>query len=219
MNPDQDGHGLPDSMPERATLYLTTQLQQTETALRAALQQAELVAKEPFPSVLMAVTSAADLYRLSTACRELLDATQLNNTRCRLSPANDSPSLSELMQTQNLGRVISWIDGQWLTELLQDSRLVTHFQPIVRSCNPEKVFAYECLLRAIKGNGKLISPDRLYSAARATGLLTSLDRAARRCARAPAERVRSRRQRADRRLRRRRAAGAAAGVLPYLPGV
>jgi EAL domain-containing protein (putative c-di-GMP-specific phosphodiesterase class I) len=62
---------------------------------------------------------------------------------------------------------------------MESRQLVTYFQPIVCTRDPGNVFAYECLLRGQQHGGPLISPDKLYHAARVTGRIDHLDRLAR----------------------------------------
>jgi len=70
-------------------------------------------------------------------------------------------------------------DSAWIKPLLNQGRIVTHFQPIVRCGAPDSVFAHECLMRGISEDGQLVSPATLLAAARATGTLFHLDRLAR----------------------------------------
>jgi EAL domain-containing protein (putative c-di-GMP-specific phosphodiesterase class I) len=65
--------------------------------------------------------------------------------------------------------------------MMRESRLTTHFQPIVFSRNTAVVFGHECLLRGLEA-GELVAADELLMLARATGLVFELDHAARRAA-------------------------------------
>jgi EAL domain-containing protein (putative c-di-GMP-specific phosphodiesterase class I) len=113
------------------------------------------------------------------AWSEAFTPAELRLIRCCVLPEGRTPACSELMQSQDLSTVIALVDAYWLGEVIQEDRLVTHFQPIVHSTSPGEVFGYECLLRGRDASGNLIPPNRLYGAARASGLLGPLDRAAR----------------------------------------
>ncbi len=65
-----------------------------------------------------------------------------------------------------------------LREVLQERRLIVHFQPIVRLCDGS-VYAHEALIRGKRSDGTLIPPNVLFTQARQADLLFPLDRAAR----------------------------------------
>lgn len=69
--------------------------------------------------------------------------------------------------------------GEWLLNMLREDRLGVHFQPIVPTANPGEIFAYECLLRGLDGEGALVNPGAMFGAARDAGLLFNLDQTAR----------------------------------------
>lgn len=179
MTPNPRSDGLPQQAPEQSTLFLTTPLAQTEQRLRNALQQLGLELDEPFPGVLRVRISSNQLQQLALACIKELNRVDLQLTKCRLDPIGIEPSQSDLMQTTMLSNLIDWIDSQWLEDLLKDQRLATYFQPIVHTTSPGEIFAYECLLRGLETDAALITPDRLFGAARAGGKLAELDQNAR----------------------------------------
>ena len=78
-----------------------------------------------------------------------------------------------------LEAMVTWVDRQWLTDILSNHRLTTYFQPIVHFGSLNEVYGYECLLRNYKANENIISPYRLYVAARATEMFPNLDDEAR----------------------------------------
>ena len=45
--------------------------------------------------------------------------------------------------TNTRSTAIAWVEAQWLGEVIQEGRLVTHFQPIVYSTRPGDVFGYD----------------------------------------------------------------------------
>lgn len=170
---------FPENVPDDATIYVTSPDEQVGHALRDVAERVGLEHDEPFEGVLTVNVTPRSLRALSDGWTEALSKLDLKDARCRLVSPDSAPSLSDLMRTQRLWDLIHWIDGQWVQDLLKSQRLVTFFQPIVCSAEPSRVFAYECLLRGLEDDGRLIPPMRVYSAARAVGLLESLDEAAR----------------------------------------
>ena len=63
--------------------------------------------------------------------------------------------------------------------MINEKRLVTYFQPIVKNQAPYKVAAYECLIRGKSKENQIITPYQLFGAARGVGMLQKLDHAAR----------------------------------------
>jgi EAL domain-containing protein (putative c-di-GMP-specific phosphodiesterase class I) len=172
-------NGRAGGTPEAATLYLTTPTARAERKLRGALTLAGLEAGEPYPGVICVSLTLSQLEKLAADWTKSLGRAELQHTKCRLERPGTQPTPSSLMQTQTLESMIAWIDGRWLERLIRDGRLITFFQPIVATASPGDIYAYECLLRGTSQDDQLISPDRLYNAARATGTLQHLDQEAR----------------------------------------
>ncbi len=172
-------NGCADGTPEAVTLYLTTPTPRTERKLLGTLASAGLQAGEPYPGVICVSLGIGQLEKLGADWTKSLCRSELQHTKCRLERPGTQPTPSSLMQTQTLESLIAWIDGRWLERLIRDGRLITFFQPIVPSVSPGEIYAYECLLRGTSEDNKLIPPDRLFAAARATGTLQQLDQEAR----------------------------------------
>ena len=83
---------------------------------------------------------------------------------------------------RTLGEFLSVLDNQWFIDLLEDERLVSWFQPIVKADRPEDVFAYECLARGKGRQGETIFPGALFDTARRADLLFYFDRLCRQTA-------------------------------------
>lgn len=71
------------------------------------------------------------------------------------------------------------INGSWLADMIDENRLTAHFHPIVHAREPERIFAYESLVRGLGPDGDIVSPGELFGAARGAQLMFHLDRAAR----------------------------------------
>jgi EAL domain-containing protein (putative c-di-GMP-specific phosphodiesterase class I) len=162
-------------MAESSVFYVSAPLQQTRQTLQSALERCDLPASEPFHGVLAVDFHPGKFETLSNALTDSLSQEELQETKCRIGPLGAELTRAELMYTQSLATFFAWVRGQWLSTMVRDRRLTTFFQPIVECRDPMKVFAYECLLRGRQTDGQIVSPDRLYSAARDVGQLSSLD--------------------------------------------
>jgi EAL domain-containing protein (putative c-di-GMP-specific phosphodiesterase class I) len=164
-----------DSLYQTGTLYLCAPQSSIEDKLKCVLDDCRIRFQEPHESVLGVALKPEQLAQLCAALPSELSETELLDTKCCLIPKASKASAAQLMQTQPLQKLIQCLQEQWLLELLDARRLVTFFQPIVCTRDPSNVFAYECLLRGQQGEGRLITPDRLYRAARITGHIDDLD--------------------------------------------
>lgn len=166
------------SCPRLATLFVAAPAEAL-AALREALSRFSIDCRDAFSGVLGIYFSDFQLLDVGRIVTETVTPPHRSHTRCRIMPRDEFPQASELMHSQSVERFLGWVEGQWLSGLLHDSRIVTYFQPIVHCANPERVFAHECLSRGIDADGSVVPPDRLFNAARATGQILELDRAAR----------------------------------------
>lgn len=170
--------GFPDCESGSWSLFVAAARENGTDALRASLRAAKVPFYEPFPSVLCLELTTESLGR-TTEWWSVFDHEELESIRCYLTARSEAPNVARLMQSQRLSNLLAWVNGQWLVDVLNKRRLITHFQPIVATGEPGDVFAYECLLRGQERNGETISPGRLFTAARDTGMLSSLDAEAR----------------------------------------
>ena len=85
----------------------------------------------------------------------------------------------KMSRVQPLDTFMAKARSGWLVEMLERDSFYMDFQPIVSAASPDKVFAYECLLRGRDTQGKTVPPGLIFDAARGAKLLFQLDRAAR----------------------------------------
>ena len=97
----------------------------------------------------------------------------------RAQERDQAPGFEALPKVTNLDELISRTESGWLIDLLGNERLTSYFQPIVRCQQPDQVVAHEALMRGLGDNGEIVSPARILGAARSTGMLFQVDRAAR----------------------------------------
>ncbi len=165
--------------PCGGTLYLTASPPETQSLLCRVAENAGLQCENTFEDVVGLPVSWRQLHRLARDWSDALSLVELARTKCYLADSHDAPSYADLMNSQPLGKLIDWVHGQWLNDVIDSDRLVTHFQPIVHTADPGVVYGHECLLRGHGDGGELISPFRLYAAARGAGSVDHLDCAAR----------------------------------------
>lgn len=147
--------------------------------LRRHLERAGIDYSMPAAGLLEVPISEDTLERFASGLEGVLGAIEMRDTRALILSWDACESPADLTAVLPLGTVVARIQGGWFTRLLGESRLTSFFHPIVATGAPDDVFAYECLLRGWGPDGSLISPDRLYRAARESDLLFPLDQAAR----------------------------------------
>jgi EAL domain-containing protein (putative c-di-GMP-specific phosphodiesterase class I) len=164
--------------PDRGTLYLSSPSVRTAVAIQSALERAGLPSHEVEMGLFATPFSARWIGIWRTVFSGTFTQAEMELTKVCLL-AEHMPLLpTDLMQASNLPDFLAWLDSQWLPDVLESKRLFTVFQPLVHVEQPDQIFSYECLLRARTARGEFVTPDRLFAAARITGLLGMLDRAA-----------------------------------------
>ena len=161
------------------TLYIAPPLAHTQGTIRRILRDSGIMSGERSDGLLAVELAPGTLEKLSDLLRGGLSEGELKDSRVLLLERGVQPSLSDLVNTQDLGTFTAGVQGEWLLDILREKRLVTYFQPIVSVSDTPEIFAYECLLRGLDKSGGLVNPGRMFSTAKAAGLLFHLDRAAR----------------------------------------
>lgn len=169
---------LPKDLPEQGVLYLAAPLTHLAGVLQGVLKEQGMELREEPSGLLVAKYDRKRLAAFCAVC-ESLDTEILQETRVLVTASDATPSLELLFEMQPLSSLVARIRNEWLIRLLEEGRLTTHFQPIVYCREPEKAFAYECLLRGLDENGETVSPSMMFSVARDANMLFFLDRAAR----------------------------------------
>ncbi len=163
-------------LPVQVSLYISSAKLDFDPA-RTLLGSAQ---PRPFhDGVYLIECGKSKLRELCTVWASLLANSDLDMVRCSIFPSQVQPSVGDLMHSQTLRQLVDRVEGQWLEDLLISRRLITYFQPIVRTDDPCCVFAHECLIRGQEKNGDLIPPLKLFAAARATDRMARLDHASR----------------------------------------
>lgn len=168
---------LPPPAPRETRVLLAVPTVATEDALQAWAERGDL-AHESLGSGLIAITLQGDaLDRLAQLLPESMSRPELQEARVLIgSPDGDLRPL-DLLRTDSAAAFVAKIEGEWLGDLLREGGLDTAFQPIF-DLQTGTVEAHECLMRG-RYAGAPVFPGQMLQAARATGLLFHLDRAAR----------------------------------------
>lgn len=87
-------------------------------------------------------------------------------------------SFKLLSRARTLQQYCDLFESDFLVEILDEGMLTTHFQPII-DLHSKTIYGYECLIRGVRRDGSLDSPNRLFDAAQRCGLTFNLDRQAR----------------------------------------
>lgn len=170
---------LPASLAEEGTLFIAPPLSHTQGSLRRFLREASVPYSEPAASILAIPLVPGRLRMLGEGLGGVLSQAELRDARSLVLADGAGLSIADIAAMQPLSMLVAKIQGDWLLETLREDRLTSHFQPIVSCRAPGEVFAYECLLRGLTGDGGFVAPGTMYEAARASDLLFQLDRAAR----------------------------------------
>jgi len=110
---------------------------------------------------------------------ELLTSEEVRAARVFFKEGEGEPGFADFPQVSALDRFLALGDASWLVEMLAEKRLLSHFQPIVHARTPNKIYAFEALLRGLDDEGKLVSPGRILEWARKADLMFQVDLAAR----------------------------------------
>ena len=174
---------LPAKLPDGGQLYLWFPLGHTLGKALRGVQEAGVAHERLDERQSILVTLAAgQLAPLLGRLETVLSGEELRDTQSLFTTEPDPPLFSAFPKVTPLKRFISMVNSDWLLDLLQAERVVSHFQPIVHAADPTRTFAHEALLRGLDPAGALVPPGRLFDAARDTGLLFQLDLLARRTA-------------------------------------
>jgi len=71
-------------------------------------------------------------------------------------------------------------EAAWIDQVIEENRIITHYQPIVRIEDSKPIiYGHELLSRGLDENGAIIPPNKLFEAASLRNRVFSLDRACR----------------------------------------
>ena len=173
---------LPETEYQQGHLYLSPPMIPTLDSIERLLKK-HSVSYSMEESLLVKANFGSEITpELCTDLYNSLDPLELRDTKALFLPQGEELDVSHFSSIQSMERFLSVCSNKWFISLLREERIVSWFQPIVKSSNPDEVFAYECLVRGLDTAGSLIFPDRLFAAARSADLIFHLDRVCRQSA-------------------------------------
>ncbi len=115
---------------------------------------------------------------LLTDLSGLLTSSELEEAKALCKIGFDEPTLGDIPNIRSLSQLTASAMFGWLLPTLLEQRLISFFQPIVWADDPTNIYAQECLLRAQAADGRLLSAETIFDAARETRLLPWISLAA-----------------------------------------
>ena len=159
-------------------LRLTHPLPHTVGKLRKVL--AEHYTLQLAPKDALAVALPPDsLGAVVGLLEQTLSASERQACKVLLLAESETLDFDKMSSVQPLDTFLAKANSVWLVDMLERDSFYMDFQPIVPAVAPDKVFAYECLLRGRDAEGKTVPPSLIFEAARGADLLFQLDRTAR----------------------------------------
>jgi len=160
-------------------LLVHTELEHTTSKLRQIFENLGFDVRSSEDSMLRMPFSVEQLESITDPIRHELSVSEREETRVVLVEGDEEPKTAELIGAKSLQDVLGQLSGRWLIDIIQEKRLFTTFQPIVRAEQPSDIFGYECLLRGEDREGNTVNPGRIFQTAEEADLVYQLDRRAR----------------------------------------
>lgn len=171
---------LPLPLPQQGRLYVWPPVNHTAAKIVAQMRKTGHQAEaNPAMSIIYADFNAQSLPIMMQALDGVLLPEEADDTKALIMENTDEPGVNDIARVTSVAAIHARIGARWLTGVLGENRLRSVFQPIFAIHDFKKPHAHECLIRAIDDQGAIISPDRLFGAAKSADLLFQLDRAAR----------------------------------------
>lgn len=87
-------------------------------------------------------------------------------------------SFADMRNVKPLSQLAALVKSTDITDIIKNRAFTSYFQPIVELSSMQ-IYGYEALLRGVKENGEIVSPEDILQTAKKADLLFFLDRAAR----------------------------------------
>lgn len=172
---------LPEAIEGPGTLYIRFPLSHSAGKLKRVIESLGLK-PECHGALITVDIEASDLAAPIDAMRAGLTTVERRDTRVVFQKRGAMLVLADCFAADTLDGFHARLHGRWLVAMLRDQRFTIHFQPIVEAARPDRVHAYECLLRGLDEGGNLVGAGRILDAARSAELLFQVDLAGRRTA-------------------------------------
>jgi EAL domain-containing protein (putative c-di-GMP-specific phosphodiesterase class I) len=111
--------------------------------------------------------------------RQLLTQHEADDIRVLFKAEEGDLTTADFPRVQSFTQYSMVSQTNWLHEMLEARRLTAVFQPIVYVSDPTRIFAHEALMRGLGRNSAVVYPGYILDVARACGMLSHVDNAAR----------------------------------------
>jgi len=118
---------------------------------------------------------------LAQRLRETFTSVERAATRALYVASGKILAFADYFEIDTLDRLLARMQAGSLVAMVDSGKLTSFFQPIVHASEPDRIHAYEGLLRGTAGGG-IDSPADIFRIARDAGLLPQIDLAARKTA-------------------------------------
>lgn len=98
-----------------------------------------------------------------------------NEIKIFIENEDNKLTLSSILSTKSLNRYLHFVEDKNFFDIIQNSSLTAHFQPII-DMKTNEIFAYEALTRGVLANGELMYPDILFAKSARNDMNFILDR-------------------------------------------
>lgn len=119
------------------------------------------------------------LRELAVPVRRILTQLEADDLRVLFKSDGGDLSTADFPNVHSFTQYSLISQSSWLHDMLDDHRLTTVFQPIVSTGDPTAIFGREALMRGLGRNAVVLYPGYILDVARACGMLTQVDHAAR----------------------------------------
>ncbi|MCC3750701.1 MAG: EAL domain-containing protein [Halorhodospira halophila] len=170
---------LPDLSPAPGTFYLAPPLQHTRDRVYVRLRDAGWRVRFPAAGVMGVEVPGQALPVLLAALEPLMSEPEMAAGSAVFMEHGEVFDARSLFQSRPLSTWVARAEHEWLLEVIRSERIQIHYHPLVDARDPQRVFAYECLMRGVGGDGGVIAPGAMFRAAELADLEFHLDRLAR----------------------------------------
>jgi EAL domain-containing protein (putative c-di-GMP-specific phosphodiesterase class I) len=174
---------LPQRIDGPGRLYLWSPLGHTRGKLIRLLEEQALAwgQRQDMDALVLSLEAGAP-QRLAGLLRPALSGVELSHVRALYLPGDAEPGPADFGRVGSLGEWLAAADSGWLVDMLAEERLTSHFQPLVAARDPQRIFAFEALLRGHERDGGVVGGGPIMGQAAAADMLFQVDLAARRSA-------------------------------------
>ena len=119
---------------------------------------------------------------LASRLGSTLSGVELSHVRSLYLSGQAEPGPRDYGRVAPLSQWLASAEAHWLVDMVAEQRLTSHFQPIVEAANPQRIFAFEALLRGHQADGELVAGGPIMGQAAQADMMFQVDLAARRSA-------------------------------------